>query len=729
MSDSLACPFNHRFQGRSDSCRMCNRAQIGNSGLLLLGLLLLACSLAFGDEGMWLYNSFPKDKVRAKYGFGPSQEWLDHVRLSSVRFDNGASGSFVSADGLTLTNHHVGAECIQQISTGGRDYIKTGFYAHSLADEAKCPDLELNQLLATEDVTAQVNTAVKPAMSAAAAGEARRAAMSAIEKSCSGSTGLRCDVITLYAGGVYNLYRYKKYTDIRLVFAPEFDVAFFGGDPDNFNYPRYDLDVAFFRVYEDNKPAHLDNYLHWSRVGVKEGDLIFASGNPGSTDRLKTVSQLEFLRDVGYPLHLAVCSRHISLLQGFSSVSGENARIAREELFDDQNTYKKIAGSEQGLKDEKLMAAKALDEERLRAAVTSNPKLHGEIGDPWNAIAQAMVVEKKNHLSYIYLELQVGFNSDLAQFARDLVRVTREKTKPNGERLREYADSRLPSLEQQLFSTAPIYRSLDTVTLADSLAEMQEALGENNPIVQNVFRGKTPSEVAKNLIDGTKLDDVAVRKQLYAGGVEAIETSSDPLIVLARSVDPGARAARKIYDNEVEDVERQEGAKIAKAHFAEAGFNEPPDATFTLRLSYGAVRGYSQNSQPIPYFTTFAGLYKHAADHGNQPPYRLPKLWTLFKAKLNLDIPLDFVATADTTGGSSGSPLVSQAGEIVGVVFDSNIQALPHNFFFEDRVGRSVSVDVRGIQEALRNLYGATALADELIAGAHPRSAATSGVQ
>lgn len=368
------------------------------------------------------------------------------------------------------------------------------------------------------------------------------------------------------------------------------------------------------------------------------------------------------------------------------------------------------------------MAAKALAEKKLRAAVASNPTLSAEVGDPWSAIAQAMVVGKKNYLPYCYLERQYGFNSNLAGLARTLVRVTEEKTKPNSERLREYADSGLPSLEQDLFSTAPIYKSLETVTLADSLAEMQQAMGEKNPIVQKVLRGKTPAEVAKDLIDRTKLDDVAVRKQLYAGGVSAINASSDPLIVLARSVDPDARALRKVYDDEVEAVQRQEGAKIAKARFAEAGFNEPPDATFTLRLAYGVVRGYMQNNRPIPYFTTFAGLYQHAADHGDQPPYRLPERWTLSKSKLNLDTPLDFVTTADTVGGNSGSPLVIQTGEIVGVEFDSNMQALARNFFFEDQVGRSISVDVRGIQEALRNLYGATALGDELITGAHTSS-------
>jgi hypothetical protein len=683
-----------------------------------LYLLFLACSLAFADEGMWLYNAFPKEKLKAKYGFAPTQQWLDHVRLSSVRFNNGASGSFVSADGLTLTNHHVGAECIQQLSTGEKDYMKSGFRAGSLAEEAKCPDLELNQLLAVEDVTTQVNAAAKPEMSVAEAGKAKRGAMSEIEKSCATSTGLRCDVVTLYAGGVYNLYEYKKYTDIRLVFAPEADMAFFGGDPDNFSYPRYDLDVAFFRIYENGKPVHFDNYLHWSKAGVKEGDLIFVSGNPGSTDRLKTVSELEFLRDVAYPSRLAAMARRVALLQNFGAKSEEDARISRDDLFGYQNAYKAIAGGIRGLHDEKSMTAKALDEKKLRAEVASNAKLSAEVGDPWSAISQAQVVAKQIFLPFVYIERGSGFNSDLARIARTLVRVTQEKTKPNGQRLREYVDSALPSLEQGLFSTAPIYKSLETVTLADSLAEMQQVMGENDPVVQKMLGGKSAAEVAKSLIDGTKLDDVAVRKQLYEGGVAAIEGSSDPLIVLARNIDPDARAVRKRSDDEVEAVVRQEGARIAKARFSEGGFNEPPDATFTLRISYGVVKGYVEDAKQIPYFTTFAGVYQHAAEHGNKPPYQLPQSWMTSKSKLNLETRMNFVTTADTIGGNSGSPLVNQAGEIVGVNFDRNMQALPRNFFFDDKAGRNVSVDVRGIQEALRHVYGATALADELLRGA-----------
>jgi hypothetical protein len=693
------------------------KSKILSSALLLASVLLAITLASFADEGMWLYNAFPKDKVKSRYGFEPTQPWLDHLRLSSVRFNNGASGSFVSADGLTVTNHHVGAQCIQQISTGGKDYIKNGYYARTQAEEAKCPDLELNQLRAIEDVTARVNAAVKPEMSVADAGNARRATMSAIEKECTTSTGLRCDVVTLYSGGVYNLYKYKKYTDVRLVFAPEFDAAFFGGDPDNFSYPRYDLDVAFFRVYENEKPAHFDDYLRWSKTGVKGGDLIFISGNPGSTDRLKTVAQLEFLRDVGYPLRLAVFSRRIALLQNFSAVSEENARIGKENIFGYQNAYKAINGSLQGLKNEDLMAAKARDEKKLRGTVAANPKLNAEIGDPWDAIASAMTIERQNYQAYVYLEREFGFNSDLFGIARTLVRVTHEKTKPDSDRLREYTDSGLASLEQSLFSTAPIYKSLETVTLADSLADLHNTLGATDPVVQKILGGKSPAELATTLIEGTKLEDVAVRKQLYSGGAAAVDASTDPLIVLARSIDPDSRAIRKIYDDQIDAVERQAGAKIAEARFSEAGFSNPPDATFTLRLAYGAVKGYEENGNQTPYFTTFAGAFQHAADHGSQPPYRLPERWTASKSKLNLQTPLDFVATADTIGGNSGSPIVNPQGEIVGVNFDRNVQAISRNFFFDDKQGRNVSVDVRGIQEALRDLYGATALANELIAG------------
>jgi hypothetical protein len=680
----------------------------------LLVLAFFFTTMASADEGMWLYNAPPKDRIKAKYGFELTQEWLDHIRLSSVRFNNGGSGSFVSADGLTFTNHHVGAACVQQLSTEGHDYIKTGYYAKTQAEEAKCPNLELNQLVGIEDVTDKVNAGVKPEMSAADAGQAQRAAMSQVEKDCTTATGLRCDVVTFYSGQVYNLYKYKKYTDVRLVFAPEFDAAFFGGDSDNFTYPRYDLDITFFRVYENDKPAHLDHYLQWSHTGVKDGDLIFVSGHPGNTGRLLTMAQLELLRDVQYPSVLKILTRRIALLQDFSKQSAENARIAKEDLFGLQNSQKAIAGYQSGLLDKTIMDAKAADEAKLRAAFKADPKNSGAL-DPWDEIAQAAKVQQSIYGNLSYLERMRGFNSQLAQTARSLVRAAAEKPKPNQERLREFRDSALPSFEQQLFSTEPIYKNLEITQLADSLADMQDTLGKDSPDVQKVLQGKTPGDAAKDLIGNTKLEDVAVRKQLYEGGQAAIDASTDPLIVVMRAIDPTSRVARKAFDDKVDSVVRRDGTLVAKARFAQSGFAQPPDATFTLRLSYGVVKGYQENGKAIPFATNFGGAYEHAAEHSNQPPYNLAESWMKLKPALDLKTPLNFVSTADIIGGNSGSPTVNKKGEVVGIIFDGNIQSLPGNFAFSDVQSRAVSVDSRGIQEALRKIYGATPLADELL--------------
>ena len=681
---------------------------------VLLAFVFTFSTFAAADEGMWLYNAGPKDKIQAKYGFELTPKWLDHVRLSSVRFNNGGSGSFVSADGLTFTNHHVGAGCVQQLSTAGHDYIKTGFYAKTQAEEAKCPNLELNQLVGIEDVTDKVNAGVKPGMSAAEAGQAQRAAMSQVEKDCTTSTGLRCDVVTFYSGQVYNLYKYKKYTDVRLVFAPEFDIAFFGGDPDNFTYPRYDLDITFFRVYENGKPAHLDNYLKWSPTGVRDGDLIFVSGHPGNTGRLLTMAQLEFLRDVQYPAALKLFERRIALLQDFSKQSEENARIAKQELFSLQNSQKAITGYQSGLLDKLIMDSKAADEDKLRAAFKADPKNAG-VADPWEEIVQAIKTQQAIYPNLTYLERMRGFSSRLPQIARVLVRAAAEKPKPNQDRLREFRDSALPSLEQQLFSTEPLYKNLETVLLTDSLSEMQQDLGKDNPDVQKVLQGKSPADAAKDLIGNTKLDDVAVRRQLYEGGQAAIDASTDPLIAAMRAIEPDARAARKEFDDNVDSVVRRDGTAIAKARFAQSGFTQPPDATFTLRLSYGQVKGYQENGKSIPFDTNLGGAYQHAAEHNNQPPYKLPESWMQSKFKLELTTPLNFVSTADIIGGNSGSPTVNKKGEVVGIIFDGNIQSLPWNFAYADVQGRAVSVDSRGIQEALRKIYGAGALADELM--------------
>jgi hypothetical protein len=665
------------------------------------------------DEGMWLFNAFPKQKVKAQYGFEPSQQWLDHVRLSSVRFNVG-TGSFVSADGLAFTNHHVGAECIHEISAPGKDYIKNGFYAEKQADELKCPSLQLDQLISIEDVSSKVTSAAKSGMSTAEAGTARRAAMSNIEKECSTADNIHCDVITFYSGAVYDLYKYKKYTDVRLVFAPEFGIAFYGGDPDNFTYPRYDLDITFFRVYENDKPAHIDNYFRWSKTGVKDGDLVFVSGNPGSTGRLLTLSQLEYLRNVDYPSRLETYARRIAMLQAFGAQSEENAREAQQDLFTLQNSQKAIFGYLSGLKDPAVMDKKKADETKLRAEVAANPALKLEVGDPWDAISKAVHVQEDIYLPLTFVERSRGFASDLPQIARFLVRAGEERPKLNPDRLREYRDSNLPSLEQQIFSTAPIYKNLELLLLSDSLDQMKSALGEDNPVVQKVIGDKKPTDVAKELIDGTKLDDVAVRKQLFEGGKAAIDASKDPMIVMMRSIDEYSRSIRKRWEDEVDAVQTSEGAKIARAQFSQHGYTQPPDATFTLRLSYGAVKGYTENGKSIPYFTTMGGAFQHAAEHNSQPPYDLPPTWINAKPKLNLSTPFNFVSTADIIGGSSGSATINRNAEVVGIIFDGNLQMLPGNFVYTDKQARAVSVDSRAILEALRKIYGANALADEL---------------
>ena len=679
--------------------------------LLFALILALTAPLALADEGMWLFNAFPAERVRAQYGFLPSQDWLDHVRLSSVRFNNGGSGSFVSANGLAFTNHHVGADCIQKLGREGADYMNTGFYAKTQAEEAKCPDLELNVLVGIDDVTSKIKAAVTAGMSTSEGGRAERAAMSAVEKDCATSTGLRCDVVTLYSGEVYNLYKYKKYTDVRLVFAPEFLIAFFGGDPDNFTYPRYDLDITFFRIYENGQPVHLEHYLPWSKNGVKDGELTFVSGHPGNTERLKTVAQVMFLKDVDYPSRLASYKTRIALLKKFSAESAENARIAREDIFGLENSQKAITGYLDGIRNAAALSQKDLDEREQEKQYLEK---HPGAPNPWDEIASAVKVEREIYNQLTYVERARGFYSNLAMIARTLVRAAAEKSKPNGDRLREYRDSALPSLEQRLFSTAPTYKNLETTTLAGSFAQMQEALGADDPAVKTVLNGKSPEESAKALITGTRLEDVAVRKQLYAGGEAAIEASTDPLIVLMRNVDPLARAVRKRFDDEVDAVERRDGALIAKSRFVHSGFNQPPDATFTLRLSYGAVKGYVENGRKIPYFTTLGGAYEHAAEHGGKPPYQLPESWLKAKSKLNLTTPFNYVSTADIIGGNSGSPTVNTAGEVVGIIFDGNIQSLANNFFYNDVQQRAVHVDSRGIIEALRKIYGADGLANEL---------------
>jgi hypothetical protein len=682
--------------------------------LTVLAVALSASTAVRADEGMWLFNNPPRELLKKKYGFTPSDQWLEHVQKASVRFNSGGSGSFVSADGLVMTNHHVGMDVLQKLSNERKkDYVKDGFYARTREEEVKSEDEELNVLISIEDVTERVNAAVKPDLTPEQAALARRKVMSEIESESLKKTGLRSDVVTLYNGGQYHLYRYKKYTDVRLVFAPEQQIAFFGGDPDNFEYPRYDLDVCFFRVYEDGKPARIEHYLNWSRSGAQDNELVFVSGHPGRTTRLAALSELEYLRDVGFPYLLQRLNRWEVLLAAWSGREEENARRAKDFLFSVQNSRKARIGGHAGLLDPDFMSRKKSEEERLKAAVAANPKLKDAL-KAWDRIAEAEKTRARIIRKHSVLEQGAGFNSDLFIHARTLVRAAEELPKPSGERLREFRDSNLESLKQGLFSKEPLSDEYEYVKLADGLTFMCEILGYNDPLVRKVLAGKSPRDRASELVRGTKMKDAAVRQSLYEGGKKAVDPSTDPMIQLAKLVDTESRAVRKIMETDVDEVKRQAYAQINAAKYAVEGAGSYPDATFTLRLAFGVVKGYEENGKKIPFETVYAGLYERAKQHNYKPPFDLPQRWIERKDKLDLKVPLNFVLTADIIGGNSGSPVINKDAEVVGLIFDGNIQSLVLDFYFTEDVARAVAVHSQGIVEALRKVYDAGALADEL---------------
>jgi hypothetical protein len=681
--------------------------------VLISTLLLILLLPMFPDEGLWLFNMPPTQLLKAKYKFTPEPEWLDHLQLSSIRL-GGASASFVSGDGLVLTNHHVGSGAIQNLSTKERDLMKTGFYARTREEELKCPGMEFLVLQGIEDVTERVRTAEESGQNPADAAAAREKFIASLEKDSSEQTGLRCQVVSLYAGGLYHLYKYKVYTDIRLVFAPEYAMAFFGGDPDNFTYPRYDLDVSFFRVYEDDKPLSTSHFLRWTTKTVKEGDLVFASGNPGSTGRLLTLSQLEFLRDVGYPFMIGTNSRRRALLTEYSKKGSEESRIALRTLFGIENSLKAIGGYQSGLLDQRLMEKKAQEERAFRDEVGKDQAMAEEFGRAWDEIAAAQKSYASFYKPYAYFERGSGFDTNYFRIARSLVRLAVEKSKPNEERLREYRDSNLSSLERVLLSPAPIYDEFEVVKLADSLTQLREDM-ETSWEVKCLLATRSPQDVARELIGQTKLKDIDVRKEYMQAKPEEIYLSPDPMIKLALLIDPVARGLRARYENEVASVEARNGALLARALFKLKGTAVPPDATGTPRLSFGVVKGYVENGQKVAFQTTFKGLYEKSEKNGNQPPYELAPSFLQKKSALKLSVPLNFVATVDSIGGNSGSPVVNRNGEVVGVLFDGNIQSLPNNFVYTEDIPRSVMVHGQGIIEALLKVYEANALVDELL--------------
>jgi hypothetical protein len=675
---------------------------------VVLACLALAPLVAAADEGMWTFDAFPSDKVQRAYGFAPNAEWLAKARLSSARLARGCSGSFVSEQGLVMTNHHCAHTCIEEISTAGTDHVRDGFFAKTQAEERRCPDVEVNQLTAISDVTARVRAATK-GLEGEGYQKALRGEMAKIEKECQTSDALRCDVVTLYQGGLYHLYTYRRFQDVRLVFAPELAIAFFGGDPDNFMFPRYDLDVAFLRVYDGGKPARMTSWLRWSAKGAAPGELTFVSGHPGGTDRSLTLAQLQYQRDVALPDRLLSLAESRGLLTGFQLQGEEQKRISTALLFYVENSYKALRGRLEALQDPEFFQSKVAAEAALRAEIAKDPERARRVLPAFDAIekAQKRLREVRKELN----ALEYGLDGELFAFARTLVRAAEERQKPNPERLREYRESNLPVLTQQLFSEAPIYPDLEKVRLGHALGKVRERLGPDHPGVKKLLGKESPQELAARVVDGTKLRDVALRKALWEGGAKAVGDSQDPMIALARLVDPDARAIRKTWEDEVDSVVKKNHETIAEARFAIQGRSTYPDATFTLRLSYGQVKGWQEGTRAIEPYTTIAGAFER---HTGREPFALPPSWLGGKDRLDLATRMNFVTTNDIIGGNSGSPVFNKDAEIVGLVFDGNIHSLGGNYGFDPEVNRTVAVHSDAIVEALAKLYGAQRIVDEL---------------
>ncbi len=672
----------------------------------------LALSTAlWADEGMWTFDNPPVKQIQEKYHFTLTKEWLDRVRLASVRLNDGGSGSFVSPHGLLLTNHHVAREQLQKSSSAEHDYIANGFLAKTQAEEIKSPDLEVNVLMSTENVTPRVEAAVKGAKSAEEEFAARKKAIAEIENESTKKTGLRSDVVTLYNGAEYWLYRYKKYTDIRIVFAPEAQAAYFGGDPDNFTYPRYDLDMTLLRVYENGKPIDTPNYLKWNPKGAADNELVFVSGNPGSTQRLNTLAQLENDRDNFLPNELNVVHHRIAVLEAFSKTSPEHARQAGSEIFLLENDVKEMEGELRGLNDPHVMDKKRGEEEKLKSAVMANAELKSKYGSAWDEIAEA---ERKAG-SRIKERFYHSTDSHLAAIAMQIVEYVTEIKKPDAQRLPGFHEAQLESLRFELLSPAPIYKDMEIARIAGALELDLQQMGPNDAYLKAVLAGRTPQQTAKDLVSGTHIDDPAVRQKLMEGGEAAVNASTDPMIVMARKLDPMRREFMKWMEDNVESVEQRGGEKLGRARFAVYGKSTYPDATFTLRLSYGTVKGYPMNGTEAAPKTTFYGLFDRAAGFDYQAPFNLPSRYQENRAKLDLATPLNFVTTNDIIGGNSGSPVINRAGELVGLIFDGNIESLVGNFVYDPLQNRAVAVHTGAMTEALKKLYGADKLIGELM--------------
>lgn len=658
---------------------------------------------------MWTFDAPPLDYWRRTYNFAPDQKWLDHVRLSSVRLPN-CSASFVSARGLVMTNHHCGRDCTASSSPPDSNYIQTGFAAGTLADEKKCAGLYVDQLQSIQDVTTRVRSAITGTTASQQAAQ-RAAVVTQIQTECNQTTKLNCQVVTLYNGGIYSLYRYRRFNDIRLVMAPEGDIAFFGGDPDNFTYPRYDLDLTLLRVYENGQPYSPPDYLKWSAAGAVENDLVFVVGNPGSTGRLNTIAQMEFLRDVGYPATLAAYKRALAIYAERARTDTSAARRYQNDVFGVANSQKAVTGYRAGLVDTLSMAKKGAFEKEFRARIAADPKLQAQYGGTWDAIAAA-----QKELATFNPQLRYrgfGGGSTLLQLGAGVVRVVTESGKPDSARLIQYRGAGLDQIRNQITQPIPIDTAFERLAIAAQLRAAQSELPANDPFLQVALHGRTPDAVAADLVRNTKVGDLAFRQSLLQGGTAAVNASTDPLIVWVRGVDPLAREVTT-RANALNAIIATNSEKIGQALFAAYGTALPPDATFTLRISDGVVKSFPSNGTIAPYKTTFYGLYERSAAFDDKDPFKLPQRWVARKNNLDLSTPYNFVTTNDIIGGNSGSPVINRNAEVVGLVFDSNIEGVSNRFIFSDAVGRTVSVHSRGIVEALRKMYDGSRIADEL---------------
>jgi hypothetical protein len=686
---------------------------INQKGALLLFFLGVVAASLKGDEGYWLFSDPPVQAIADKYHFTPDEAWLKHLSGAVVKI-GGGSGSFVSDDGLVITNRHVGVGQLHTLSTKKHNYEQDGFYAPTLHDELPCHGFELLVLQHTEDVTARVTAAVKLGLNPDEAEAAHKAIEAAIEKESFDRTGFTSEVVTLFGGARYNLYQYKKYPDVRLVFAPEEQIGFFGGDTDNFEFPRFDLDICLFRIYDHGRPLKTPDFLKWNSAGPAKDELIFVAGHPGASQRLVAMSEIRFQRDVRLPLTADNLEHMEHLLEKFSATSSEHAREAGEALASVANSRKAFHGFLNGLRDPQLLKSKAQEETAFRDMLTADREQKATV-DAFHSIDDAIQADRNNFKAYQAYE-RFASRSDIFNMARTLVRVAAERAKPNGERLPAYRDSSLPSLEFRLFSGRPYYPDLETLFLTDGLNNLVKEYGANDPLVTKLLAGKSPQERAGELVRQTRIEDIAFRKKIYAGGEKAIQASDDPLLAFAAAIDPTARAARKIDDDD-DEIKRRAYATIYQARVALQQAPPYPDATGTLRLAYGTVSGWQSGEQAIEPFTDLAGLYARATKHDDKPPFDLPRSWVEAKAKLDLSTPLDFVTTADILGGNSGSAVVNRQGAFVGIIFDGNEPSLSGRYIYNPTDNRSVAVDSAAIVEALRKVYRADTLADELESG------------